>query len=57
MWCPVRLMHALSDEEVPYTLALKLLVGLASPDASVVLVKGANHAMEDEENFHTMKSL
>jgi hypothetical protein len=55
--CPVRLMHSLADEEVPYTLALQLVETVASTDASVVLLKGSSHAMDRETDLLTMKSM
>jgi hypothetical protein len=53
----VRLMHALDDEEVPYTLALQLIKRIASADASVVLIKASSHAMDQEADFKTMRSM
>lgn len=55
--CPVRLMHALDDEEVPYTLALQLIKRIASADASVILIKASSHAMDQEADFKTMRSM
>lgn len=55
--CPVRLIHGLADEEVPFTLALKLIDNLASKDASVVLLKDALHAMDSESDLKTMRSM
>ena len=39
MNCPVRLIHGLSDEEVPMDLALKLLQNCASRDSAITLLK------------------
>lgn len=55
--CPVRVVHAMDDEEVPFQLALKLVDNCASNDASVVLVKGSSHSMDREQDFKTMRSM
>lgn len=54
--CPVRLVHALDDEEVPFSLALQLIKNLKSNDAHVTLIKGANHALDGEQEMKTMRS-
>jgi pimeloyl-ACP methyl ester carboxylesterase len=57
--CPVRLVHALQDEEVPFSLALRLIDCCNSKDASLVLMKGSSsgHAMEGEKEFRTMRAM
>lgn len=55
--CPVRLLHSLSDEEVPYSFALRLAENLASEDTRVVLMKGVAHEMEGEREFLAMRAL
>ena len=55
--CPVRLIHGLSDEEVPMELALKLLANCASRDTALTLIKSSTHAMEDEQDMKTMRSM
>lgn len=55
--CPVRLIHAMFDEEVPYSLVLKLVENISVKDVSVVLMKDASHAMEGEEEFKVMRSM
>jgi len=52
--CPVRLVHALHDEEVPKELALKLINNVKSQDASCTLIKGASHALDGEQDMKTM---
>jgi pimeloyl-ACP methyl ester carboxylesterase len=44
--CPIRLIHGVYDEEVPYTIALKLLENCKSRDGQLVLLKTSSHAME-----------
>ena len=55
--CPVRLVHALQDEEVPFDIALKLVKNLRTTDASCTLIKGASHALDGEEDMKTMRSM
>lgn len=55
--CPVRLIHAMQDEEVPYSLALQLADNVASQDVSVVLLKTSSHAMEGENDMTTIRSM
>merc|ERR1719231_1907790 len=54
--CPVRLLHAFNDEEVPYQMALKLLENVKAADASITLMKDATHVMEGEEEFKYMRT-
>jgi len=54
--CPVRLLHGMSDEEVPYETALKLADCISSPDVSVILSKGGRHQLDDEEDFERMRN-
>jgi hypothetical protein len=53
--CPVRLIHSITDEEVPYSLALKLVDRVASLDASVLLIKGSTHSMESNLDMTAMR--
>ena len=41
--CPVRLFQGTADADVPASVALRLLDHLESPDARLLLVKGADH--------------
>ena len=55
--CPVRLIHSLSDEEVPFEFALKLVNNCASTDAAVTLLKGSTHSMEDHRDMTEMRNM
>ena len=55
--CPVRLVHAMNDEEVPYDIAIKLAENCAARDASVCLVKGSSHALDRETDMQTMRHM
>ena len=56
LYCPVRLIHSITDEEVPYELALKLVNNCMGDDASLTLLKGSFHSMEAERDMTTMRS-
>lgn len=53
--CPVRLLHSISDEEVPYTTALKLADCIASDDTVVILPTEGCHQLDDEGDFFRMR--
>lgn len=55
--CPVRLVHALYDEEVPYSFAVKLAENCASKDTAVLLLKTAAHDMEGEVEFKAIRQM
>jgi len=42
---PVRLIHGMADEVVPWGVSLRLLEALESPDARLLLVKGGDHRL------------
>lgn len=43
--CPVRLLHGMRDEDVPWTTSVRLAERLLSDDARVVLVKDGDHRL------------
>ena len=43
--CPVRLLHGLDDEDVPWKISLRLTGRLASGDVRTLLVKGGDHRL------------
>eukprot|EP00601_Ochromonadales_sp_CCMP2298_P003059 CAMPEP_0173188672 /NCGR_PEP_ID=MMETSP1141-20130122/11376_1 /TAXON_ID=483371 /ORGANISM="non described non described, Strain CCMP2298" /LENGTH=275 /DNA_ID=CAMNT_0014112609 /DNA_START=192 /DNA_END=1019 /DNA_ORIENTATION=- len=55
--CPVRLLHAQEDEEVPSSMAMKLLDNCASQDAYIVLMKNAKHAMDGDRELKALRNL
>ena len=52
--CPVRLLHGLSDEEVPHRTAMALADAIMGTDVVVTLLKGAKHMMDTEQDFDRM---
>ena len=49
--CPVRILHGMKDEDVPWERSLKLVEALQSDDVTATFVKGADHRMSDEPNI------
>ena len=48
--CPVRLLHGLDDEEVPYDTAVRLAMRIETEDVTVSLSK-SGHYMDDIDDF------
>jgi pimeloyl-ACP methyl ester carboxylesterase len=48
---PVRLLHGLDDEDVPWRISLDLLERLRTPDARLTLVKGGDHRLSREKDI------
>ena len=45
--CPVRLIHGLDDQDVPWDHSLRLLQALESNDVTLELVKGGDHRLSE----------
>lgn len=52
--CPVRLLHGMSDEEVPPERTLQLLDRIRSSDVVAEMIKYADHALEDDDDMRRM---
>ncbi|HEV2336732.1 MAG TPA: alpha/beta hydrolase [Stellaceae bacterium] len=48
---PVRLLHGLADQSVPWQLSLRLAERLTSRDVAVTLVKGGDHRLSSEPDL------
>lgn len=55
--CPVRLIHGLRDEEVPFDYALQLADKCASQDVKVMLLKGSTHMMDLPDDMRAMRDM
>ncbi len=49
--CPVRLLHGMKDDDVPYGLSVELAERLVSDNVEVTLVKNADHRMSSESDI------
>lgn len=47
---PVRLLHGLEDEDVPWRISLELVERLSTADARLTLVKGGDHRLSRDED-------
>jgi abhydrolase domain-containing protein 10 len=50
--CPIRLIHGMKDEEVPYDVSLDVLKRVQSNDVNVTLVKDGSHRLSQPNNIH-----
>jgi pimeloyl-ACP methyl ester carboxylesterase len=59
--CPVRLLHGMRDEDVPYPVSIDLAANLESEDVRVELVKDGNHRLSRDQDLallaRTLESL
>ena len=49
--CPVRLIHGLEDEDVPWEVSQRLVVALRSREVHLTLVKGGGHRLSRDEDI------
>jgi pimeloyl-ACP methyl ester carboxylesterase len=49
--CPVRLLHGMADQDVPYRLSLELAGRIASDDVRVTLIKDGDHRLSRAEDL------
>jgi pimeloyl-ACP methyl ester carboxylesterase len=54
--CPVRLLHGLADESVPWQQSVKLAERLASADVALTLVKDGDHRLSRDEDLTRLAS-
>lgn len=54
--CPVRLLHGTADDDVPWQLSQTLLANLAGTDASLTLVKDADHRLSSPEHLQLLEN-
>ncbi len=55
--CPVRIIHGIRDEDVPWELSLKLAECLESEDVRITLVKDGEHRLSRESDLTLLESL
>ncbi|XP_042298855.1 palmitoyl-protein thioesterase ABHD10, mitochondrial-like [Sceloporus undulatus] len=49
--CPVRLIHGLKDEDVPWQISMKVAERVVGADVDVILRKGGGHRMKEKEDI------
>lgn len=49
--CPVRILHGMRDEDVPWSHSLKLIEALEGPDVILTLVKDGDHRLSRSEDI------
>ena len=49
--CPVRILHGMKDDAVPWQLSLKLVENLASTDVELVYVKEGDHRLSEPQDL------
>ncbi|GAB1300309.1 Palmitoyl-protein thioesterase ABHD10, mitochondrial [Apodemus speciosus] len=52
--CPVRLLHGMKDEIVPWQRSLQVADRLVSPDVDVILRKHSDHRMKEKADIHLL---
>lgn len=53
--CPIRLIHGMKDEEVPYDVSLDVAKRVQSKDVNVTLVKDGYHRLSEPKNIRIIK--
>ncbi|WP_243404015.1 alpha/beta hydrolase [Zavarzinia aquatilis] len=54
--CPLRMIHGTEDTDVPWSLSAELLARVQSADATLTLVKGADHRLSSPADIARMEA-
>ncbi|XP_013928380.1 PREDICTED: mycophenolic acid acyl-glucuronide esterase, mitochondrial isoform X1 [Thamnophis sirtalis] len=49
--CPVRLIHGLKDEDIPWQISMKLAENIVSGDVDIILRKSGQHRMKEKDDI------
>lgn len=49
--CPVRLLHGLKDEDIPWQISMKVAEHVISTDVDIILRKNGQHRMKEEDDI------
>ena len=52
--CPIRLLHGLSDADVPWRISLRILEQIEAPDAHLCLIKDGDHRLSREPDIERL---
>jgi pimeloyl-ACP methyl ester carboxylesterase len=55
--CPVRLVHGLDDQDVPWECSLRMLQAVASDDVTLELVKGGDHRLSEPADLERLSRI
>lgn len=53
--CPIRLLHGMADEDVPYEYASLIAEAVKSDDVEIKLIKDAGHRMSGEKELNLLR--
>lgn len=54
---PVRIIHGMQDETVPWQFSIRVAEALTGNDVTVTLIKNGDHRLSDDENLSRLKSM
>lgn len=49
--CPVRLIHGLKDEDIPWQISMKISECVVSTDVDIILRKNGHHRMKEQDDI------
>lgn len=52
--CPVRLIHGIKDEDVPWHISMQVAERVLSPDVDVILRRHGQHRMSEKDDIKLM---
>ena len=52
--CPVRLIHGLKDDDVPWHISMQVAQRVLSPDVDVILRRHGQHRMAEKDDIKLM---
>ncbi|MEQ2238753.1 Mycophenolic acid acyl-glucuronide esterase, mitochondrial [Ilyodon furcidens] len=52
--CPVRLIHGLKDEDVPWHISMQVAERVLSPDVDIILRRNGQHRMSEKDDIKLM---
>ena len=52
--CPVRLLHGMKDDAVPWQTSMKIMAALAGADVTATLVKNGDHRLSEPDDIERL---
>ena len=52
--CPVRLLHGMKDDAVPWRTSMKIMDALAGADVTTTLVKNGDHRLSEPDDIERL---